>query len=111
VSRFLALTPNFNNYNYNYNYNLKFLTYLLGNVSRGHSGAMAIAATLQTPPKSRARTLTTTTIITTTIVKKRSIKAQERDILLSKAILGEQNGKYKTTQAVATALGLRLDTI
>jgi hypothetical protein len=47
----------------------------------------------------------------TTIVKKRSIKAQERDILLSKAILGVQNGKYKTTQAVATALGLRLDTI
>jgi hypothetical protein len=72
---------------------------------------MAIAATLQTPPKSRARTLTTTTIITTTIVKKRSIKAQERDILLSKAILGVQNGKYKTTQAVATALNLRLDTI
>jgi hypothetical protein len=32
------------------------------------------------------------------------VKAQERDILLSKAVLGVKDGKYKTAQAVATAL-------
>ncbi|KFZ15833.1 hypothetical protein V501_02525 [Pseudogymnoascus sp. VKM F-4519 (FW-2642)] len=45
------------------------------------------------------------------MVRKRSIKAQERDILLSKAVLGVENGKYKTAQAAATTLGLRPDTV
>jgi hypothetical protein len=45
------------------------------------------------------------------MVKKRSIKNQEHNILLSEAILGVENGKYKTAQAAATALGLRPDTV
>ncbi|KFY53513.1 hypothetical protein V497_08370, partial [Pseudogymnoascus sp. VKM F-4516 (FW-969)] len=45
------------------------------------------------------------------MVKKRSIKAQNRDILLSKAVLGVENGKYKTAQSAAIDLGLRPDTV
>jgi hypothetical protein len=45
------------------------------------------------------------------MVRKRSIKAQERDILLSEAVLGVENGKYKTAQTAAIALGLRPDTV
>jgi hypothetical protein len=45
------------------------------------------------------------------MVKKRSIKDQECNILLSEAVLGVENGKYKTANAAATALGLRPDTV
>ncbi|KFY32475.1 hypothetical protein V493_00161 [Pseudogymnoascus sp. VKM F-4281 (FW-2241)] len=52
-----------------------------------------------------------TTTTTTTMVKRRSIKAQERDFRLSEAILGIQTRKYKSANAAAVALGLRPDTV
>ena len=45
------------------------------------------------------------------MVEKRSIKAQELNLRLSKAVLGVQTGKFKSAQAAAVALGLRPDTV
>ena len=45
------------------------------------------------------------------MVKKRSIKVQERDLRISEAIIGVKNGKYKSAEAAAKALGLRGDTV
>ncbi|KFY61898.1 hypothetical protein V497_02698, partial [Pseudogymnoascus sp. VKM F-4516 (FW-969)] len=64
-----------------------------------------------TPPKSRTRPPNPTTTTNTTMVKRRSIKAQERDFRLSEAILGIQTRKYKSANAAAIALGLRPDTV
>jgi hypothetical protein len=64
-----------------------------------------------TPPKSRIEPPNPTTTTNTTMVKRRSIKAQERDFRLSEAILGIQTRKYKSANAAAIALGLRPDTI
>ncbi|KFZ20264.1 hypothetical protein V501_00241 [Pseudogymnoascus sp. VKM F-4519 (FW-2642)] len=78
------------------------------NVGRGQTGYMAGPAT---PPKSRTRPPNLTTTTNTIMVKRRSIKAQERDFRLSEAILGIQTRKYKSANAAAIALGLRPDTI
>jgi hypothetical protein len=69
---------------------------------------MGIPAILPTPPKSVVEPHLTTT---TTMVKHRSIKAQERDIRLSEAVLGVQTGKCKSANAAAVALRLRPDTV
>ncbi|PQM43956.1 hypothetical protein VE01_10852 [Pseudogymnoascus verrucosus] len=45
------------------------------------------------------------------MVKRRSIKAQERNLRLSEAVLGVQTGKYKSSNAAAIALGLWPDTV
>jgi uncharacterized protein (DUF2267 family) len=45
------------------------------------------------------------------MVKCKSIKAQERNLRLSEAVLGVQTRKFKSANAAAVALGLRLDTI
>ncbi|OAF57732.1 hypothetical protein VC83_05587 [Pseudogymnoascus destructans] len=78
------------------------------NVGRGQTGYMARPAT---PPKLRTRPPKPTTTTNTTMVKRRSIKAQERDFRLCEAILGIQTGKYKSANAAAVALGLRPDTV
>ncbi|KFY28264.1 hypothetical protein V491_00547, partial [Pseudogymnoascus sp. VKM F-3775] len=51
-----------------------------------------------TPPKSRTRPPNHPT---TTMVKRKSIKAQERNLQLSEAVLGVQTGKYKSANAAA----------
>ncbi|KFY28887.1 hypothetical protein V491_00251 [Pseudogymnoascus sp. VKM F-3775] len=45
------------------------------------------------------------------MVKRKSIKAQERNLQLSEAVLGVQTRKYKSANAAAVALGLRPDTV
>jgi hypothetical protein len=45
------------------------------------------------------------------MVQRRSIKAQERNIQLSEAVLGVQTGKFKSAYTAAKALGLRPDTV
>jgi hypothetical protein len=45
------------------------------------------------------------------MVEKRSIKAQELNLRLSKAVSGVQSGKFKTAYAAAKALGLRAETV
>jgi hypothetical protein len=41
------------------------------------------------------------------MVRKRSLKAQERDILILEAVAGVKSGLYKTANAAAKALHLR----
>ncbi|KFY46839.1 hypothetical protein V494_00295 [Pseudogymnoascus sp. VKM F-4513 (FW-928)] len=45
------------------------------------------------------------------MVKRKSIKAQERNLRLSEAVLGVQTRKFKSANAVAIALDLRPDTV
>jgi hypothetical protein len=45
------------------------------------------------------------------MVRKRSIKAQEREIRLIEAVIGVKSGKYKTAYAASKALQLNLNTI
>jgi hypothetical protein len=45
------------------------------------------------------------------MVYKRSLKAQERDNLLSKAVAGVKSGLYKSANDAAKALHLRPDTV
>ncbi|KFY10139.1 hypothetical protein V492_05176 [Pseudogymnoascus sp. VKM F-4246] len=66
------------------------------------TGYMARPAT---PPKSRPDHPSTT------MVKRKSIKAQERNLRLSEAVLGVQTGKFKSANAAAIALDLRPDTV
>ncbi|KFY81220.1 hypothetical protein V499_00001 [Pseudogymnoascus sp. VKM F-103] len=68
---------------------------------------MGIPAQSPTPPKSRVRT---PTYHNYRMVQRRSIKAQGRNIQLSKAVLGVQTRKFKSAYTAAKALGLRPDT-
>jgi tryptophanyl-tRNA synthetase len=45
------------------------------------------------------------------MVKRKSIKAQERNLRLSEAVLGVQTRKFKSSNAAAIALNLRPDTV
>jgi hypothetical protein len=45
------------------------------------------------------------------MVKRKSIKAQERNLRLSEAVLGVQTAKFKPSNAAAIALNLRPDTV
>jgi hypothetical protein len=45
------------------------------------------------------------------MVKRKSKRAQERNLQLSKAVLGVQTGKFKSAYAAAKALGLRPNTV
>jgi len=45
------------------------------------------------------------------MVRKRSIKAQEREIRLTEAVIGVKSGKYKTAYAASKALQLNHHTI